>query len=330
MDVCLLTQPVKERHAVVAVVIGPADHCHFSSFSAICAIVVDGVSSLSQFFAGTAVNSIVSVDAGEAHINWVSWGNGATTSLTMDRHRPALGYVTCKDGTIRGWNFETRMPTFTLLGNGVDGIPMSCDIHPDTEHLAVGFSKGKLVILAPQGGHTQERLFVSEFGVSAVRFSPDGSILAVGSQEGTIRRYRRENDMYSGVVDTKAHDGAVTSLDFNEDGTILRSNSEYQVAHWLVETLEPATPRAIRAAQWTSLSTPIAWPTFGVHESLPPGDMVTASAMSDDLLVVGDTSGCLSLYHYPAGSHIAGSRVYYKHKDQIVHVGFSGYDCMHQ
>lgn len=60
--------------------------------------------------------------------------------------------------------------------------------------------------------------------------SPDGSRLAVGSHDNRIYVY---DTSYNLVHTCKAHTSYITAVDWDESGTIMRSNSgDYELLFW--------------------------------------------------------------------------------------------------
>ncbi|PSB26362.1 AAA-like domain-containing protein [Chlorogloea sp. CCALA 695] len=56
-----------------------------------------------------------------------------------------------------------------------------------------------------------------------VSFSPDGKMIASGSEDGTIKRWKRDG---TSLAPLSGHEGAVTSISFSPDGKMIASGSE--------------------------------------------------------------------------------------------------------
>jgi WD40 repeat protein len=78
------------------------------------------------------------------------------------------------------------------------------------------FAQGRPDIVWMRGRHTD--------GVSSVAFSPDGSLLASGSRDRTIKLWRVADG--SLVRTITGHTGEVNSVAFSPDGSLLASGSE--------------------------------------------------------------------------------------------------------
>ena len=59
--------------------------------------------------------------------------------------------------------------------------------------------------------------------LSSVSFSPDGKMIASGSEDGTIKRWKRDG---TPLAPLSGHKGAVTSISFSPDGKMIASGSE--------------------------------------------------------------------------------------------------------
>jgi WD40 repeat protein len=77
------------------------------------------------------------------------------------------------------------------------------------------FAQGRPDIVWMRGGHTDE--------VRSVSFSPDGSLLASGSADYTIRLWRVSDG--SLVATLTGHTGGILSVSFSPDGSLLASGS---------------------------------------------------------------------------------------------------------
>jgi len=140
------------------------------------------------------------------------------------------------------WSVSKRRKIATLYHAGGDSVCFS----PDGRVLAIGST-------SDSGGGTVELWSVdtrqriatlrgnaktpkgSDNNVNSICFSPDGSMLASGSDYTTVKLWsvdtRRE------IATLKGHTGSVTSVSFSLDGSMLASGSVYDtVKLWSVDT----------------------------------------------------------------------------------------------
>ena len=76
--------------------------------------------------------------------------------------------------------------------------------------------------------------------VNSVSFSPDGTMLASGSHDETIKLWDVETD--ENIATLKGHKGSVNSVSFSPDGTMLASGAwDYTIRLWDISTKENIT-----------------------------------------------------------------------------------------
>ena len=87
---------------------------------------------------------------------------------------------------------------------------------------------------------------VSDEGISAISFCPDGSMLAIGAQDSMIYVLLDEKSHGSGggdhssnhiILKLSGHTAGITHIDWANDNHHLRSNSsDYELLYWKVDT----------------------------------------------------------------------------------------------
>ena len=188
--------------------------------------------------------------------------------------------------------------------------------------------------------------------IQVLKYSPDGTILAVASRDKMIHLY--ETSSYKRHGTCRGHSTAVIRMDFSTDSTVLITNdTAREVLFWDIEAAKqmrsPSTTRDMQWATWTCL---YGWPVQGIwtHEpdreserglpsvcrSMLKGSTdelkkVSGSGSSiigtddetlenDNILVVADTRR-LRLFKYPClKGAICKSTI--AHASHISHVGF--------
>jgi WD40 repeat protein len=142
----------------------------------------------------------------------------------------------CGDGMVRLWDVETWQEIYTLKGykQYVDSVAFS----PDGKMLASGGGdtdtssgeQSETVVLWDVATGQQVRVLggAHKSWVSSVSFSPDGTLLAVGSDWGSGAREVRVLDVETGemVRMFSGHMGGVNSVAFSPDGRFLASGSD--------------------------------------------------------------------------------------------------------
>ena len=90
---------------------------------------------------------------------------------------------------------------------------------------------------------------ISDDGITAVSFSPDGSMIAIGSQDSTIYIMLLPNEAGSNQGDDTTddndlakltgHTAGISHIDWGNDNYSLRSNSiDYELLYWKINKLD--------------------------------------------------------------------------------------------
>ncbi len=167
----------------------------------------------------------------ERHSDWVR-----AVAFTPDgAHLVSVG----DDARLLKWNTATRTLVRELGGSGTQSIA-ALAYSPDGKRVAVATGNGLRLYdaataapLAPaQDGHRNR--------VTAIAWSPDGSVIATGSFDDTIRFWNAERGTPVGDP-LQGHDDTVKGLAFSPDGRALASASDDRT----VRIWDPATRRQV-------------------------------------------------------------------------------------
>jgi len=183
------------------------------------------------------------------------------------------------DGTVRLWNSPTGRPAGAPLQaastlNGATGVAFS----PDGT-LASADGDGTVRLWNPATGQPAGALLTaSPQGVSAVAFSPDGTLLASGDGDGTVRRWDPVTRRPAGAtLQTHSGPNGVSAVAFSPDGTLLAGGGgDGTVWRWNAVTDRP-------------VGVPL-------HASAPNGGSEVAFSPDGKLLARGGGDGTVRLW----------------------------------
>ena len=134
------------------------------------------------------------------------------------------------------WQVTTHELDWTYGADITNLSPLSVDVHPSGNQIAFGTALDGIFILDNESGAVLRRLrIIVPYG--DVVFSPDGSLLAGGSDDNRIRLWSTGN--YELVGNWVGHRRWVNGVVFSPDGSLLFSGSHDQtVGIWHVQTGE--------------------------------------------------------------------------------------------
>jgi WD40 repeat protein len=143
--------------------------------------------------------------------------------------------------------------------------------------------------------------------ISEVKFSPDGSLLAVGSHDNSVYIYNVQGWQKKWAFNK--HASFITHLDWSEDGNSIHTNTgDYELLYWDVSkgTQETSGRTKYKDENWATWTCAVGWPTQGIWPPGAGGDDIDYVCRSNsktvggyNLLAVGDDFGKVSIYRYP-------------------------------
>uniref|UniRef100_A0A8C1WPQ7 EMAP like 3 n=1 Tax=Cyprinus carpio TaxID=7962 RepID=A0A8C1WPQ7_CYPCA len=142
-------------------------------------------------------------------------------------------FISCgNDRQVCVWNAEDHKLDWctTLEESG-----LCADFSPNGAVVSVGLSTGRWVVLDLQTKEVVSDLTDGNEQLSVMRYSPDGSFLAVGSHDNLIYIYNvtEGGRRYTRFGKCTGHSSFITHLDWSKDGKYIMSNSgDYEILYW--------------------------------------------------------------------------------------------------
>ncbi|OLF12026.1 hypothetical protein BLA60_08325 [Actinophytocola xinjiangensis] len=210
----------------------------------------------------------------------------------VDAMRKAVqGWRTSQTPEARGALLSARMLSYpTEFDAGLTGV-RAADINQDSSLIAIGNGDGEIVLWDVEAGRRREVQLTNTGAVAAVRFSPDGTLLATSSLDSenqdsgvyvwdvaTGQQVSRLHDVYPaiGAVAWRPDGEAVAAVTIREDGTA-----------WVPEW----NPRTGKVIRWVASDAQV---TFAL-----------AYGVDGDRLAVGRADGGVELWEPATGRRIS-------------------------
>uniref|UniRef100_A0A1B0C8Z4 Uncharacterized protein n=2 Tax=Lutzomyia longipalpis TaxID=7200 RepID=A0A1B0C8Z4_LUTLO len=182
----------------------------------------------------------------------------------------------------------------------------SCCFSPMGETICVGGVSGRWMTFDSTTRELLDEHVDGQEAIQVVRFSPDGTFLALGSRDNGIYVYQVNGNgrRYSKIGKCSGHSSFVTHLDWSEDSKVFRTNSgDYELLFWNPTTCRQMTnPSSLRDNAWATHSCTLTFESLGIWPENADGTDVNTAARSHDakLMATGDDWGKVKLYSYPA------------------------------
>ncbi|XP_039865853.1 echinoderm microtubule-associated protein-like 4 isoform X1 [Simochromis diagramma] len=203
------------------------------------------------------------------------------------------------------------------------------DFHPSGAVVAIGTRSGKWYVLDAE---TNDLVGIHTDGneqLSVMRFSIDGSMLAVGSHDNFIYLYNvsEQGRKYSRYGKCTGHSSYITHLDWSPDNNFIMSNSgDYEILYWDV----PNACKYIRNRSeckdidWATYTCVLGYHVFGVWPEGSDGTDINALIRSHNrkVIALADDFCKVHLFAYPCSTFKAPSHKYSAHSSHVTNVAF--------
>ncbi|XP_071657661.1 echinoderm microtubule-associated protein-like 3 isoform X2 [Patagioenas fasciata] len=243
-------------------------------------------------------------------------------------HPSALLFLTCgHDRQLCLWDGTEHTLEWSMdLGD----TGLCADFHPGGQVVAVGLMTGRWLALDTTTHHPLAGGSDGNEQLSVVRFSPDGSFLAIGSHDNFIYIYSvteggRKFTRFGRCV---GHSSFITHLDWSKDGRFIMSNSgDYEILYWDVAGGCKLLRNRFesRDREWATYTCVLGFHVFGVWPDGSDGTDINSLCRShhERLVAVADDFCKVHLFPYPCARPKAPSHVYGGHGSHVTNVRFT-------
>ncbi|XP_028842944.1 echinoderm microtubule-associated protein-like 1 isoform X3 [Denticeps clupeoides] len=241
-------------------------------------------------------------------------------------------FLTCgHDRHVCLWDSVSHQP---LWIKGMEDATQSTGFHPSGSVVAIGTQTGRWLVLDTE---TKDLVTVHTDGneqLSVMKYSPDGSFLAIGSHDNYIYVYAVSEigRKYSRVGKCSGHSSFITHLDWSVDSQYLVSNSgDYEILYWIPSVCKQVVSvETTRDIPWASYTCSLGFHVFGLWPEGSDGTDINGVCRSNEkrLLATGDDFGKVHLFSFPCSQFRAPSHIYGGHSSHVTNVNFL-YDDSH-
>ncbi|XP_039640334.1 echinoderm microtubule-associated protein-like 4 isoform X3 [Perca fluviatilis] len=278
-----------------------------------------------EFLVGTSRNFIL---RGSFNDGFLVEVQGHTDELWgLASHPSSSVFLTCaQDRLVCVWSSEDHRLQWsrTLEEHG-----HCADFHPSGAVVAIGTHSGKWYVLDAE---TTDLVAIHTDGneqLSVMRFSVDGTLLAVGSHDNFIYLYNvsERGRKYSRYGKCSGHSSYITHLDWSPDNNFIMSNSgDYEILYWDI----PNGCKLIRNRSeckdidWASYTCVLGYHVFGVWPEGSDGTDINALIRSHNrkVIALADDFCKVHLFAYPCSTPKAPSHKYSAHSSHVTNVSF--------
>ncbi|XP_041722791.2 echinoderm microtubule-associated protein-like 4 isoform X1 [Coregonus clupeaformis] len=236
-------------------------------------------------------------------------------------------FLTCaQDRQVCLWNSVDHSLEWTRL---LDEHGHCADFHPSGAVVAIGTHSGKWYALDAE---TRDLVAIHTDGneqLSVMRFSVDGTLLAVGSHDNFIYLHTvsEKGRKYTRCGKCIGHSSYITHLDWSPDNKFIMSNSgDYEILYWDI----PNGCKYIRNRSeckdidWATYTCVLGYHVFGVWPEGSDGTDINALIRSHNrkVIALADDFCKVHLFQYPCARPKAPSHKYSAHSSHVTNVTF--------
>jgi len=275
-------------------------------------------------------------DVMKSHSDGEVWGLAKDAAGTI--------YTSGDDNKVMTWNPDTR--TSCKIAKVTDrrekskrGRASTLSKLPDSQcsrcvavndsFVAVAGNDGAVSIRAASDLDTEIQCFKdSTEWIEVMAFSPDNTMLAVGSHDNNIYVYNTSDWSLRGTC--RGHNSYIMALDWCAHSKFLRSNcGAYELLFFAAEdcSQDPSGRSNLKDVEWASVTCKFLWQTQGIYPKGTDGTHVNSVCGSDDkqFLATGDDYGLVNLFNDPC---IKGKpKCLRGHSEHVVRVMFGAGDA---
>lgn len=194
--------------------------------------------------------------------------------------------------------------------------------------LCIAGNDGKVSIRAKSDPDTEHKLLSDSLEwIECMAFSPDNSLLCVGSHDNNCYIYNVDGGAFSLNGKFTKHSSFIVAFDWSLDGKYIRSNcGAHEILYWTPENCQQDTNGRSNTTgvEWATASVHFTWSNEAIFPSGTDGTHVNGVARSPDgnTLLVGNDYGLVQLFRDPCRNG-AKPRSFRGHSEHVVRVAYN-------
>lgn len=229
------------------------------------------------------------------------------------------------DKTIHLWD---TMSHLVVWSKDIGESAQTACFSPDGNVLIVATTTGRWIVIEAS---TRQLISMHSDGtelIGAIKFSPDGKHLALGSHDNHIYIYQVSDDFkqFNRIGRCSGHSSFITSIDWSTEGTYIQTTSgDYELLYWNATTCRQLSNMSIaRDLNWATQNCTIGFNVIGIWPENADGSDVNTCDRSNSskLLATGDDFGKINLYSYPCNKAKCLNHSYNGHSSHVTCVRF--------
>lgn len=216
-------------------------------------------------------------------------------------------FISCsKDETIVVWDALAHKAMWKVnLGGQVNTL----DVSHEGNFLLAGLEGGHVFLVDIESGEGNQVIRFDD-PISKIALSPSHDGAAVATDNGLVHVLNIDLESTDGMTaehlfTLEGHSSRVKHIDWSEDGRYLRTNSaDYELLFWDVKFRGQVTDgEAIDdIGAWATHTCPLTFESLAIWTYQDDGTDINSVDRAKDILAVGDDSGYVSIYPYPAST----------------------------
>ncbi|XP_055951256.1 echinoderm microtubule-associated protein-like CG42247 isoform X1 [Argiope bruennichi] len=175
--------------------------------------------------------------------------------------------------------------------------------HPEGRAVIAGGANGKLLVLHADGGLAVASVFVADAALKALAYNKDGSVLAVGCEDGNIYICGAKNHGYLYKMHmVLKNEWPILQVDWSGDSESLQScyrNADFcEVALWKVAESKRVNSGLSKSMDWPQHTCILSHNVLGIWKAVEGAFYLSCHRFGSKLAAAAQ-DGCIRIFPYP-------------------------------